>query len=100
MRSCGRVAHGVGVVSRFGEAPTGRNSCNSGRKPGLDLQRQIIEGVLIHDQSLIQEVLCNLEGNRGRMTTKNRVTDSLKHSHVPWLDALSYMASAGTAGSL
>lgn len=47
--------------SRFGRLPLATNSCNSGRKPGFDLQRQIIECVFIHDQSLIQKVLGHLD---------------------------------------
>lgn len=48
---------------RFDRLPLATNSCNSGRKPGLDLQREIIECVFIHDQSLIQKVLGHLDRN-------------------------------------
>lgn len=51
----------VSVSSRFGSLLLATNSCNSGRKPGLNLQREFIKCVLIHDQSLIQKVLGNLE---------------------------------------
>lgn len=47
--------------SRFGRLPLATSSCNSGRKPGLDLQREIIECVFIHDQSFIQKVLGHLD---------------------------------------
>lgn len=47
--------------SRFGRLPLATNSCHSGRKPGLDLQREIIECVFIHDQSLVQKVLGHLD---------------------------------------
>lgn len=70
MRLCGRVALGGPGLERL---PLATNSCNSGRKPGFDLQREIIEGIFIHDQSLIQKVLGNLDRKnekRGRSTVR------------------------------
>lgn len=52
--------------SRFGRLPLATNSCSSGRKPGLDLQREIIERVFIHDQSFIQKVLGHLDREHKR----------------------------------
>lgn len=42
----------------------------SGGKPGLDLQREVVEGVFIHDQSLIQEVLGHLGRDNGKAKKK------------------------------
>lgn len=47
--------------SRFGRLPLATKSCHSGRKPGLNLQREIIECVFIHDQSFVQKVLGHLD---------------------------------------
>lgn len=47
--------------SSFSRLPLATSSCISGRKPGLDLQREVIECVFIHDQSLIQKVLGHLD---------------------------------------
>lgn len=54
----------VGVLpfwgSRFSRLPQATNSSNSGGKPGLYLQWEIVERILIHDQSLIHKVLGHL----------------------------------------
>lgn len=51
--------------SRFGRFPTGHKKlANSGRKPRLNLQWEIIERVFIHDQSLIQKVLGHLHRSK------------------------------------
>lgn len=47
--------------SRFGWQPQAINRCDSGRQPGLYLQREIIEGVFIHGQGLIQKILSHLD---------------------------------------
>lgn len=57
----GVFALGGGLGPRSGRLPLAASSCDSGRKPGLDLQREIIECVFIHDQSLIQKVLGHLD---------------------------------------
>lgn len=56
MRACWTCRGGPGLARS-----TGHNSCHSGWKPGLNLQREIIERVFIHDQSLIQQVLGHLD---------------------------------------
>ena len=57
----GVFALGGGLGPRLGRLPLAASSCDSGRKPGLDLQREIIECVFIHDQSLIQKILGHLD---------------------------------------
>lgn len=49
-----------GAWSRFSRLPRAASSWISGGEPGLDLQREVVEGVFIHDQSLIQKVLGHL----------------------------------------
>lgn len=46
------------------QAPAGHNSCHSGWEAGLNLQGEIIECVLVHDQGLIQQVLGHLDRER------------------------------------
>lgn len=49
----------------------------SGRKPGLDLQREVVKGVFIHDQSLIQKVLGHLGGDDGKAKKERKERKSL-----------------------
>lgn len=65
---------------RFGWQSQAINRCDSGGQPGLYLQREVIEGVFIHGQGLIQKVLSHLE-QKYRAVSHNNV-DSLMQYYV------------------
>lgn len=66
---------GLGSGSRVRRRPQAAGSWASGRKPGLDLQWEVIESVFIHDQSLIQKILGHLGEEKmfhnGKLTVFN-----------------------------